>query len=881
MRQDVDFNDFTGGELSPRLKGRTDYKKYFQGSETLLNFVVLPQGGVTRRPGTQFAALAKDQTDEAFRVRSFPFSFSTVQDYDLEFGEVYIRVFKDDGPVLNEATVGGAANNGGGLIRLTLSTTAGLYTGNTMTVAQVTGTVEANGVWPVTVIDATHVDLQGSAFVHAYVSGGATATPVEIPSPYAASDIAFLSYTQSADTLYLLGGDCPGNNGVGYATYTLGRSSHTVWTLAKLPVRDGPYLKLNTTATTLTPSGTSGSITVTASSVVGINATAGNTGQGFLATDIGRHMRLQQTNWAWGVVTAVADTTHCTLLLGNGATANNYQGANVALDSTAATAAWQLGKWSDTTGYPTLATFFQNRLALCGTVNEPNALELSVTGDFPNFAPTQADNSVTAINALDWIISDDQVNAVRWLSAAGSAASMQLGIGTTGGEDVLGPATTTQGLSSTNVQVYRETQLGAARNVRAVRIGKAVLFANFPGRKVHEWQWAWAVNGYLGPDRTVDAEHITRSQPAALQGITEMVYQQHPNGVVWCRRGDGALISLTYLPEQNVIAWARHQLGGEYYGGPPIVEGLSCIPSPDATYSELWLTVLRTVAGVPTRTREVMTRYFDGLPQEQAFFVDCGVSSALTFPAGTLSFTALSGNDVTFTNGGATFSVGTVGSLIRVNQGVAVVRAYIDASHVSGDWYYPAARLKPAANGAWSCTPQLGHFTGLDHLDGETVQILGDGADYGVETVAAGAIDLAAGGAAAFVTAGLPQTYDLVTMPFAPRGGIALSTAGKPVRIDHLYLRIHESLEAFAFGSQRTDPMTDAVDFPHDIFDTRSAGDRLGLAPPLLSKLQRVPFPGGFDLEGQIRITGNGPFPLTLLAIGAKADIGEMPAAAQ
>jgi hypothetical protein len=68
--------------------------------------------------------------------------------------------------------VRGAANNGGGLIRLTVGTTSNLHTGQSVTVANVGGTTEANGTWTVTVIDATHIDLQGSAFVHAYTSGG-------------------------------------------------------------------------------------------------------------------------------------------------------------------------------------------------------------------------------------------------------------------------------------------------------------------------------------------------------------------------------------------------------------------------------------------------------------------------------------------------------------------------------------------------------------------------------------------------------------------------------------------------------------------------------------------------------------------------------------
>lgn len=69
-------------------------------------------------------------------------------------------------------TVTGAADNGSGLIRLTVGSTSGWVTGDYKTISAVTGTTEANGTWPITVIDDTTMDLQGSAFSNAYVSGG-------------------------------------------------------------------------------------------------------------------------------------------------------------------------------------------------------------------------------------------------------------------------------------------------------------------------------------------------------------------------------------------------------------------------------------------------------------------------------------------------------------------------------------------------------------------------------------------------------------------------------------------------------------------------------------------------------------------------------------
>lgn len=876
----VDFNTFSRGEGSPRLKGRTDYSGYYAMLETDENMVVLPQGGLTRRPGTLFAALAKDQTDTPFRVRNKRFQFSVVQAYMLIYTDMAVRVFMNRAPVLNLSTVTGAANNGSGLIRLAMTSTTGLYTGNTMTVAAVAGTTEANGTWVITVIDGTHVDLQASAFVHAYVSGGTTSVPVEIPTVYAAADLPYLNFTQSNDTLYIFGGMCPGNSGVGYPIYTLTRSSHTNWTFAKLTLMDGPYLSnVAAATTTLTPSGTTGSITLTASNVTGIN-----NGAGFKSTDVGRLVRIQQTNWAWLLITAVADTTHCTATVQ--AAVNN--GAAGALDSTGASTLFAMGKWSDTTGYPYCGSFFQNRFSPDATNNQPNALELSVTADFTNMAPTQKDNTVQANNALGWIISDDQVNPIRWVSPAGSAAAMQLGIGTGGGECVLQPATTTQGLSGTNVQVYRETEYGtgpsaassasnwpAVSNPGTLRIGKALLFANMPGRKLHEWQWSWQVNGYLGPDLTVDAEHITRSSPPSLPGILQMAYQQHPYGVIFANRGDGQMIAQTYLPEQQVRAWHRHPLGGQYYGGAPIVESLDTMPSQDGSYTELWLTVLRTINGTPTRTIEVLMPYFDGQPAEQGFFMDCGAVSALTMPAATLAMSAGTGNGVTFTaSAGTPFAAGDVNKLLRVNQGLAIIRTYTDNTHVIGDWYTPPKTTKPATSGNWSLTAQGTTISGMPWLNGETVQLLGDGADMQTATVSGGSVTLPNGQAASLVAAGLPQTYNIVTMPFSPKA--AASVAGRIKVIHHLYIRIMETLEQFYYGQRRTDPMTGAVDDKLDQYDTRFNSSVLGQAPPLISSIQRLPMPGGFDLEAQIKITGAGPFPLTLLAIGAKAEVAEM-----
>ena len=95
-KQLLSIPSFTAGELSSSMEGRTDFAKYFNGASNIENFVVLPHGPITRRPGTYFVSEIK--TSSA-KTRLIPFTFSTEQTYVLEFGNLYIRFFKDDGQI--------------------------------------------------------------------------------------------------------------------------------------------------------------------------------------------------------------------------------------------------------------------------------------------------------------------------------------------------------------------------------------------------------------------------------------------------------------------------------------------------------------------------------------------------------------------------------------------------------------------------------------------------------------------------------------------------------------------------------------------------------------------------------------------------------------
>lgn len=98
MRANTMQTNFTSGEISPQMYGRVDVNKYMNGAKMLRNFIVRPQGGVCRRPGTQYLTPSKDSA----QVRLVPFVVSNNLAYVLEFGDQYIRLLFDGSLVVDD-----------------------------------------------------------------------------------------------------------------------------------------------------------------------------------------------------------------------------------------------------------------------------------------------------------------------------------------------------------------------------------------------------------------------------------------------------------------------------------------------------------------------------------------------------------------------------------------------------------------------------------------------------------------------------------------------------------------------------------------------------------------------------------------------------------
>lgn len=166
--------------------------------------------------------------------------------------------------------------------------------------------------------------------------------------------------------------------------------------------------------------------------------------------------------------------------------------------------------------------------------------------------PDAFNQIITDASSFSLILDSGNRNAIQWI-----AAKRHILIGTTGGEWRMS-GHSSKPLTPSNYDLKQQTYRGS-KNLQPIRISDALAFVNSTGRKLYKLDYNGVSEDYETPDLTVLAEHVTES------GITTMGFQRNPDEITWATRLDGTLISKTYDPIQNVIAWARHPLpsGGE------------------------------------------------------------------------------------------------------------------------------------------------------------------------------------------------------------------------------------------------------------------------------------------------------------------------------
>ena len=823
-KQLLSIPSFTAGEMSDSMQGRTDFAKYFSAASRIENFVVLPHGPITRRPGTYFVAEVK--TSSA-KTRLIPFSFSTEQTYVLEFGNQYIRFYKDDGQI----TSGGSA--------------------------------------------------------------------YEISSPYTTAQLFDLKFAQSADVMYI----CNENHPV----KKLSRTGHTSWTLADVDFTDGPYLDSNTSSTTMTPSGTSGSITITASS------------SAFVSTDVNRFINFSN---GYAKITAFTSATVVSATV-----ENDFDNTNAVTD-------WKLGAFSTTTGFPRCVSFFEQRLVFAGTSNQPQTMFFSKSGDYENMTSGTNDD-----DAMIYTIASNQVNAIQALKATRTLIVM-----TTGGEYAVSSGAAQDAITPTNINIRKQSNYGSS-GVDALSIGNATIFLQRARRKIRELAYNFDTDGYTAPDLTILADHISES------GLTDMSYQQEPYSVVWAVRADGQMAGLTYNRLENVVAWHRHIFGGKSDTGKTVKQQKISFTANSTNVNTTSNQITITGHGLATGDQVyyyAASNKIGGLSNSKVYYViavdanniKLAISTANASANTAISLTSAPGSDTTqfiyqgvninnnilfvsahgFKSGNHIFykNSGTAISGLSENTKYFVekiddnqIQLYSDearetvvnltSAHSSEqtDKILTHAKVESVAcidgdgeedqvwvivqryiNGATKryveyFTPfefnedltafhfldsgltytggETSTLSGLTHLEGEVVDIIGEGSVQNSKTVSSGSINLDTAIEEAQV--GLLYSSDLQTMRLDE--GYTETTQTKTVRVFDLSVRFQNTVGASV--GPNSDNLTN-IDF-------RDSGASMDLPVPLFTGDKQVEFDAGHGVEGLIYVKQPQALPMTILGI--------------
>ena len=689
---------FVTGEISPRMQGNVLLESYKSSLATCLNYVVVPQGAVMRRPGTRYVTPAKNDGE----VRLIPFHYGQGQSYVIEAGAAYFRFFTADGVLMDGASSSTplevSTDADGDAVPYAVADLDALditQSADTLFIVHPSYrpyTLKRTGTYtwvfakldlkhgpfdPVNVSDTVlHVDMtsgsldkdrmadiiQTSDYIdvtnerfsvtkHPFVNGqkiyfeSSSSLPGGI-SAGPGTQYYIINATENTFQVSALYGGTPVNVGasVGSGTLTIwkqfipkdttitltsynllsdisfthsndlfNKTSHGFANGTKMRfVRSVPvseftvetiYYVVSTLTNSFQLSASEGGSAVTgatdfqvttlhAKGILGINSDTG-----FQTTDVNRYIRLNNEiyphiRWGYAQIATRTSTSVVTAKVKE-SLANEFT-----------TKEWALGAFSGTTGYPRTVQIYQQRLVFAGTTSEPQNIYFSKTGDFNNFATTEAfgkdsgsvDSTGAKIvteqifddNAITLQISSDTVDLIEWLNE-----DARLSLGTSGGIFQVYGSDTDSTLTPFNFTIKKITDWASEDTALPQKIGNNLLYVQQNGRKVRELIFDNEQERYSADDISIRSENLSQ------EGIVEMTYQDQPHALLWCRKADGKLASCTYVRNQQVIGWHRHEIAGTHteatanYGSHAKVERMVSIPR--TNYDQMWFVVKRSI----------------------------------------------------------------------------------------------------------------------------------------------------------------------------------------------------------------------------------------------------------------------------------------------
>ena len=810
---------FSGGEISPEMFGRIADNKFQQGAATMRNFVAKPQGPAQNRPGFAFVREVKDSTKS---TRLLSFTFNTTQTMVLEFGDQYFR-FHTQGQTLfytNGAAWSGSTTYAVGDIAL--------YNGvNYYCVVAHTNSTPPHSSW---------YAMPTSPNVY------------EIPHPYLEAELFDVNYVQSADVITLVHPN--------HAPRELRRLGATQWELRVIDFGSPLAPPTNVSSSMYIPSSTSTSTDTYVAHeyvVTAVKANLVDESNQSSATNVNNNIFVTgaKNTISWNAVTGASryrvykQQGGIYGFLGE-TTGTSLVDDNIAPDFSK-TPPIHENDFVGSGNYPGAVSYFEQRRVFAGTNNAPQNIWMTKSGTESNMSfgiPIRDDDRI------EFRVAAREANTIRHIVPLTNLLML------TGSAEWRVTSVNSDAITPTSISVKPQSYVGA-NNAQPVIVNNSLVYAAARGGHIRELGYNWQANGFITGDLSLRAPHLFDNFT-----IIDMALSKSPIPIVWQVSSSGKLLGLTYVPEQQIGAWHQHDTDGTF-------ESVACVSegNDDVTYC----IIKRTINGASKRYVERMgTRLF--ATQRDNFFVDAGATyngtntntgQNVTISAGT-NYTK--GESVTITANYNLFnappSLDDVGDAIVLVDGTNYYRCNIvsttsqTVATVKLDRDLPV-NLQNTAITTYEVARNV--ISGLNFLEGKTINILADGAVHPQKVVSSGSITLDR--ASSIVHLGLPIEADLQTLPMALQ--VEAFGQGRVKNLNHVWLRVLESSGIFAGPS--ADKLVEAK---------QRTTEPYGSPPDLKTQDIKIMLTPQWQDNGQLFVRQTDPLPLTIVGLTLEVAMG-------
>jgi hypothetical protein len=254
---------------------------------------------------------------------------------------------------------------------------------------------------------------------------------------------------------------------------------------------------------------------------------------------------------------------------------------------------------------PGAVGFFEQRRIFGASTAQPQTLWGSQNGNYRNFnisSPLKDDDAFERTLVGGAPGGRHQAQKVRHIVPMNVLIVL-----TSGAEWKVNGGSQSDIITPTSITTRPQSYSGSSE-VPPLVVNTSLLFVQEKGSKVRDLRYDYASDAWGSVDVSLLARHLLEGRQ-----IIEWAWSEEPGSLVWAITSDGALLSLTYVREQDVFAWARHDTDGFFESIASISEG-----NEDAVY----VTVHRTINGVQKRYIERLhTRVF--ATDADAWFLDC------------------------------------------------------------------------------------------------------------------------------------------------------------------------------------------------------------------------------------------------------------------